>query len=82
MAELKPCPFCGGEAKLVITAMVYGLDDIKRKYGYVRCGRDYPRCCVQQPDEVRLEDAIEAWNTRVGDRCKDCLVDRMLDDGK
>ena len=67
MAELKPCPFCGGEAKIVTTTEVYGLDDIKRKYGYVRCGKDYLNCCVIQFNEFPLDEAIEAWNRRAED---------------
>ena len=65
MAELKPCPFCGAEAKVVFTTEVYTLADIKRKYGYVRCGKDFPHCCVIQTNEIPLEDAIEAWNRRI-----------------
>ena len=60
MAELKPCPFCGGKAKLILTTE----DNRGRKYGYVRCGKDYPNCCVIQPSEILLIKAIEAWNRR------------------
>ncbi len=67
MAELKPCPFCGGEAKIVFTAEVYNIDDVKKKFGYVRCGKDYPNCCVIQDNEIDLDQAIEAWNRRAED---------------
>ena len=61
MAKLKPCPFCGAEAKIVFT-----IEDKKGcKYGYIRCGKDYPNCCVIQTNEIPLEDAIEAWNGRM-----------------
>jgi hypothetical protein len=59
MAELKPCPFCGGEAEL-------------REEGdgfFVSCEND--RCNVIVETMVRVgrceHDAIEAWNRRAGD---------------
>lgn len=62
MAELKPCPFCGGKAKFVLTFTAGGLE-----YGYVRCAKKYPNCCVYQNKERKLNDAIEAWNRRAED---------------
>ena len=51
MAELKPCPFCGGEA----TAEDCGSE------WFVRC----TRCGVNQEKLYRQRcDAIRAWNTR------------------
>ena len=59
MAELKPCPFCGGEA-------VLEHDYCARGYSYVRCGK----CGVKgfmfcmKFNKSSDEEAIEAWNRR------------------
>ncbi len=42
MTELKPCPFCGGEAKLVVNATEYGAGAVRWRFG-VEC----QRCPVQ-----------------------------------
>lgn len=49
MAELKRCPFCGGEAKLID-------DDLS----YVIC----TECGIHPYHRISLRDAIEAWNKR------------------
>lgn len=62
MAELKPCPFCGGEAKTG-----YALDD------YNRWGVSCTGCgCIVVVEEWKgvadtEENAIAAWNRRVCD---------------
>ena len=61
MSELKPCPFCGGEAKLVRNWNLY----------YIMC-----RSCVaiigevkEHPNDFRTRDeVIAAWNRRAIDR--------------
>ena len=59
--ELKPCPFCGGEAQL----RVFGWIDHKEHYG-IRC----LSCLAQTMDYYNTEeDAIEAWNTRWERKC-------------
>ena len=68
--ELKPCPFCGGEAVFVSTSEV--PDETPR--GFFRCEN---MCCEQC--HVRSKDEAEAaWNRRVGDD----LMERMENDGK
>lgn len=57
--ELKPCPFCGGEARLT-----YSTDNHKNPY--VTCDTD--NCPARNPYQwhYRTEDeAISAWNHRV-----------------
>ena len=49
MDELKPCPFCGGEA-------VLGMDF---DWFYVYCIN-----CQAQIEKTYKEEAIEAWNRR------------------
>ncbi|MDD4566088.1 MAG: Lar family restriction alleviation protein [Eubacteriales bacterium] len=54
MNELKPCPFCGGEAKL----MNYNGFGVQCK-DEICIGHDLLPACVTR------EDAIAAWNRRV-----------------
>ena len=54
MTELKPCPFCGGEAHVVET--IHG-----KTLPWVRC-KD---CGMETPMLDTEEEAIEAWNRRV-----------------
>lgn len=54
MAELKPCPFCGGEAEY---RPVGFLSD---PCGYVKC----KNCGVKQYWYSPKKEAIEAWNRR------------------
>jgi Lar family restriction alleviation protein len=57
MAELKSCPFCGGEAEYRPAG---GLSETN---GYVRC-KNF--CCEQHWYSPKKE-AIEAWNRRAED---------------
>ena len=67
MMELKPCPFCGGEAKLQIVP--------PHKHTFLeKIGIDFPDCngstfvgcafctCIISADTTN--EAIKAWNTR------------------
>lgn len=62
MSELKPCPFCGGEAK--IKARYYRAIDIY----------DYSGVCQECNASMDVKDteaeAIEAWNTRHERTCR------------
>ncbi len=51
--KLKPCPFCGGEAKL---SMLFG-----GPY-FVRC----QKCLIEGRYRMAKRNAIAAWNRRVG----------------
>lgn len=55
--ELKPCPFCGGEADLSDTA-------VRTKQGKKLWSVECMECGVILDRESR-EDALEAWNNRV-----------------
>lgn len=55
MMELKPCPFCGGEAE------IYTANN--GKYGLVFC----KKCEVETPAFKGINNAISAWNRRVTD---------------
>lgn len=74
MNNLKPCPFCGSEVELEKNPLWYGNGrGYKDCYEFVirckKCG-----CRVDQPkndsvyrsEEKAKENAIEAWNRRMG----------------
>lgn len=58
--NIKPCPFCGGEAKLVD----YGISG---KYKVVQCLECGARTRLFDPEIFRGGNAVEAWNRRTGD---------------
>ena len=66
MTKLKPCPFCGGEAKIEHDC------DERTTYFWATCNN---RHCLVRPyseeDFNSAEDAIEAWNTRADDAYSD-----------
>lgn len=57
MAELKPCPFCGGEAEVFDDYDNWGVRC--KKYGCI--GHDF------EPQYIDDDYAIEAWNRRAED---------------
>ena len=63
MPELKPCPFCGGEAEYAHLK--------KRRVRHIGiCCPSYIRCkvcCATSPVKINTENAIEAWNRRAED---------------
>jgi Lar family restriction alleviation protein len=64
MADLKPCPFCGGKAAFVPRAVniVLQKDPSDPKFGVsVICGR----CSSESPNMVDEEHAAAKWNTRM-----------------
>ena len=54
MNELKPCPFCGGEARI-------------NAYGFNQYSVDCKICWVETPRKSGVKNAIEAWNNRVNE---------------
>lgn len=57
--ELKPCPFCGGEANLVKRKFKTGFYPSGGTY-YVHC----KQCLITTQPRRKAEDVIEAWNRR------------------
>lgn len=61
--ELKPCPFCGGEAEyfeLSWTTTAFGGHKYAVPFWQIRC-KD---CRATLGDFETKQDAIKAWNTR------------------
>ena len=62
--ELKPCPFCGGEA-------TYHTDNgpTGEVYGWVGCNECDAMSCHIDVRSMQSEEThpIDAWNTRAGD---------------
>lgn len=62
MTEIKPCPFCGGEAKLQRFGRFY----------YISCENENCECLVESGYMNTEESAVESWNRRANDdSCKD-----------
>lgn len=67
MTELKPCPFCGGEAELTgFNAPEY----------WVWC----PSCKASTDAHTGKENAVAAWNTRAERTCEN--VNEVRENGK
>lgn len=62
MEELKPCPFCGGEAK---TSEIAGIPKENLLFGWGWVGCQHCRCFMNYSHGERgKKEAIEAWNKR------------------
>lgn len=61
MPEMKPCPFCGGEAEMYVT------DHIPQGYDYTpRCKN--PNCCGRLSKKyMSAVVATDKWNLRNGE---------------
>lgn len=60
MTELKPCPFCGGEAEILTAESMRG--------GYL-FGIMCNDCCSRGDVYETEAEAIAAWNTRAVETC-------------
>lgn len=61
--ELKPCPFCGGEAKASFTTT-----DPNNEFAFGWIGCQECRCFINYRNNKRgLNEATAAWNRRTDD---------------
>lgn len=78
MAELKPCPFCGGEAKMICLSSVNDTDGISKIFQIVcdHCDTKQDAFKISaiirnngtfEFDNTGKVKAIEKWNRRVND---------------
>ena len=57
--ELKPCPFCGGDAE---------LKNLERRFEPWECSCNNPECdAIAAAYGSTPEEAAENWNRRAGD---------------
>ena len=63
MAELKPCPFCGGSARISADTEAK-RDSMGRLWAFTAV---CDRCCASSGLTFTPERAIEAWNRRAED---------------
>lgn len=61
MTELKPCPFCGGEAKIYETPTKEKYWNISKKSYDILCSE----CGASMVDFLYRDIAISMWNRRV-----------------
>lgn len=67
MVQLKPCPFCGGEAELKKDSYYAGAVKVERVY--CRCSNCGIATRIYGPsiDYCATDRVIKVWNTRVND---------------
>lgn len=61
--ELKPCPFCGGEAKVINRHVK------NNGYAVIGCSNGCCRIRPTIPGRFLFSEAIELWNTRYEATC-------------
>ena len=61
--ELKPCPFCGGMAEILITSKNRIEEQKRGRAPPVRC----KICRASSVAEFNENKAVERWNRRVSD---------------
>ena len=86
--ELKPCPFCGGEGKLILGH--YSEDSRMDTPWYVKCKSCSATSTAVMPDWAKynpyhrktseceaamLDKAVKAWNTRHVETCENASWD-------
>lgn len=70
MTDLKPCPFCGGKAK------VYKPDPEVDPQWYIACP-NYRECCAPTAVGMTYEEAAASWNRRADDPLKERVCETL-----
>lgn len=60
--ELKPCPFCDGEAEVWVEFVPYETQYERDEKNLYHCG--CKKCCIYSSYLWWKDGAIEAWNRR------------------
>ena len=69
--DLKRCPFCGGEAEVILTGnSIVGYSKVDVRCHCCGMGRTYKKIKGMSSDTIRSQVA-EKWNRRVDDGKKD-----------
>lgn len=71
MSELKPCPFCGSEAKLIS----------RGRCNYVTCSNEDECWCGMTCPVDTPEEAVQIWNRRTIDSDELTKIADDLDNG-
>lgn len=66
--ELKPCPFCGGEAKLLKDELGNTADMYGAEWWYVACSNLDCGIYAKTADRPTPQEAAKLWNRRAGER--------------
>lgn len=82
--ELKPCPFCGGEAALIIPSELVEADCADIYVSCEECEAESQHVVVEMRDRTpdlwpcERRDAIAAWNTRLSHSAeKEALIEAL-----
>ena len=68
MDKLKPCPFCGGEAKIRMGYFLPGGHQFADVYCFVECLSCHAKTkWFEAKDEGLVDKAVDAWNKREGE---------------
>ena len=69
MNELKPCPFCGGEAKFHLCAELdnEGMAAVFKDYVGIHC----VKCRIATPPIIGKSAAAKLWNNRAKNKKED-----------
>lgn len=67
MIDLKPCPFCGGEAKMFVQSGEYGGVCVKCMSCWCQTAIRTDGCIARAEKTNAVELCIEAWNRRKGE---------------
>lgn len=66
--KLKPCPFCGGKAKLLKDEIGNTADMCGAEWWYVACSKLDCGIYAETADRPTPQEAAKLWNRRVGER--------------
>ena len=75
--ELKPCPFCGGKAPIVVKEVQYPDTPHARTWYAVECNA----CDAVGDGDLSESGAVEKWNTRPGESALRAEIIKWIEAG-